>query len=309
MNIEGRRNLLSQLMESNTEASNEDTKPQVEEKSNTVNDNIKIANAKPISEVNPPDNKDLPKESQPENKAEQPTVTDQIESSDKQTENEISEEFPFKLEESTTEAEQLTIKREENDFSLTLAPILGFSPRALKRFVNVYLLIKVGLSDLQWRIYFEKVHPKTGEKDALGTIRNYQAVMFLLAVITGLPATSRILFRTLRTKTLKTLGELFEQIDVIKKEDKWFILGSPADEISIKKKLVERGLTDIMPKQEVADLNIEINKYNMELELLQFTKWLDREKRDWFTVDLDQLRYWDPVVSRYSFRVEPIDQD
>ena len=65
--------------------------------------------------------------------------------------------------------------------------------------------------------------------------------MFLLAVITGLPATSRILFRTLRTKTLKTLGELFEQIDVIKKDDKWFILGSPADEISIKKKLVERG--------------------------------------------------------------------
>ena len=48
-----------------------------------------------------------------------------------------------------------------------------------------------------------------------------------------------------------------------------------------------------MPKQEVSDLNIEINKYNMELELLQFTKWLDREKRDWFTVDLDQLRYWD----------------
>lgn len=307
MNIEGRRNLLSQLMESNTEASSEETKPQAEEKSNTINQNIEITNAKPVSEINPPVNKDLPMKSQPENIVEQPKVTDQIDSTDKQTE--IQEEFPFKLEESTAEAEQLTIKREENDFSLTLAPILGFSPRALKRFVNVYLLIKVGLSDLQWRIYFEKVHPKTGEKDAIGTIRNYQAVMFLLAVITGLPATSRILFRTLRTKTLKTLGELFEQIDVIKKDDKWFILGSPADEISIKKKLVERGLTDIMPKQEVADLNIEINKYNMELELLQFTKWLDREKRDWFVVDLDQLRYWDPVVSRYSFRVEPIDQD
>ncbi|HNK57134.1 MAG TPA: hypothetical protein PLL86_13020, partial [Leptospiraceae bacterium] len=56
-------------------------------------------------------------------------------------------------------------------------------------------------------------------------------------------------------------------------------------------------------------INVEVNRYNMEIELLQFTKWLDREKRNWFEVDLDQLRYWDPVVSRYSFRVEPIDQD
>lgn len=148
----------------------------------------------------------------------------------------------------------------------------------MKRFVNVYLLIKVGLSDLQWRIYYEKVHPKTGEKDAVGTIRNFQAVMLLLAVITGLPATSRILFRTLRTKTLRTLGELFEQMDVKKKNDKWYILGSPADEISIKRKMVERGLTDILPKTEITDLNLEVNKYNMEIELLQFTKWLDREK-------------------------------
>ena len=147
---------------------------------------------------------------------------------------------------------------------MTLAPILGLSPRALKRFVNVYLLIKVGLSDLQWKIYYEKVNPKPGEKDAIGTIRNYQAVMFLLGVITGLPATSRIFFRTLRTKTLKNLGELFEQIDVRKIENKWYILGNPADEISIKKKLVDKGLTDIMHNQDNLELSPDINKYNME---------------------------------------------
>lgn len=42
--------------------------------------------------------------------------------------------------------------------------------------------------------------------------------------------------------------------------------------------MVERGLTDILPKTEITDLNLEVNKYNMEIELLQFTKWLDREK-------------------------------
>ena len=64
-----------------------------------------------------------------------------------------------------------------------------------------------------------------------------------------------------------------------------------------------------MHNQDNLELSPDINKYNMEVELLQFTKWLDREKRNWFEVDLDQLRYWDSVVSRYSFRVEPIDQD
>ncbi|HRG73232.1 MAG TPA: P-loop NTPase fold protein [Leptospiraceae bacterium] len=315
MNIEGRRNLLTQLMESNLES-----EPAKESNPlNDVNSNKIVVSERIMANseaVNINANSDISKNISGLERKDSlnPTLLNEIQTESKDassnlTESDSSEEFPFKLEESAADAEQLTIKREESDFSLTLAPILGFSPRALKRFVNVYLLIKVGLSDLQWRIYYEKVHPKTGEKDAVGTIRNFQAVMFLLAVITGLPATSRILFRTLRTKTLRTLGELFEQMDVKKKDDKWYILGSPADEISIKRKMVERGLTDILPKTEITDLNLEVNKYNMEIELLQFTKWLDREKRNWFEVDLDQLRYWDPVVSRYSFRVEPIDQD
>ena len=313
MNIEGRRNLLTQLMESNLESVPE--KESIPESDSNVNKLFVIervmANKEPQNtNANiSTNNSELEKKESSISNLQSETKSESKEANSDLTEVESLEEFPFKLEESAADAEQLTIKREESDFSLTLAPILGFSPRALKRFVNVYLLIKVGLSDLQWRIYYEKVHPKTGEKDAVGTIRNFQAVMLLLAVITGLPATSRILFRTLRTKTLRTLGELFEQIDVKKRDDKWYILGSPADEISIKRKMVERGLTDILPKKEISDLNLEVNKYNMEIELLQFTKWLDREKRNWFEVDLDQLRYWDPVVSRYSFRVEPIDQD
>ncbi|HNN81840.1 MAG TPA: P-loop NTPase fold protein, partial [Leptospiraceae bacterium] len=291
MNIEGRRNLLAQLMESNLEATNDlPQEPVLEDKTNLIENKTNLTN----------NEKEIEQREDPGFK------TDIL----KEDESILEEnEYTFKLEEASSESDQLTIKHEENDFSMTLAPILGLSPRALKRFVNVYLLIKVGLSDLQWRIYYEKVHPKTGEKDAVGTIRNFQAVMLLLGIITGLPATSRILFRTLRTKTLRTLGELFEQIDVRKKDDKWYILGTPAEEISIKKKLVDRGLTAVTQNTDSKPINVEVNRYNMEIELLQFTKWLDREKRNWFEVDLDQLRYWDPVVSRYSFRVEPIDQD
>lgn len=300
MNIEGRRNLLSQLMESNLEANTDlPVKEIASDKSISKEENLST----PIA-ASKEKNENLLSEENQESKQNE-IIAPEL----KELDGRNDADLPFKLEDSTAESEQLTIKHEENDFSLTLAPILGLSPRALKRFVNVYLLIKVGLSDLQWRIYYEKVHPKTGEKDAVGTIRNYQAVMLLLGIITGLPATSRILFRTLRTKTLKTLGELFEQIDVRKKEDKWYILGIPAEEISIKKKLVDRGLTAVSQNADPKALNLEINRYNMEIELLQFTKWLDREKRNWFEVDLDQLRYWDPVVSRYSFRVEPIDQD
>ncbi|HNE09007.1 MAG TPA: P-loop NTPase fold protein [Leptospiraceae bacterium] len=291
MNIEGRRNLLAQLMESNLEATNDlPQEPVLEDKTNLIENKTNLTN----------NEKEIEQREDPGFK------TDIL----KEDESILEEnEYTFKLEEASSESDQLTIKHEENDFSMTLAPILGLSPRALKRFVNVYLLIKVGLSDLQWRIYYEKVHPKTGEKDAVGTIRNFQAVMLLLGIITGLPATSRILFRTLRTKTLRTLGELFEQIDVRKKDDKWYILGTPAEEISIKKKLVDRGLTAVTQNTDSKPINVEVNRYNMEIELLQFTKWLDREKRNWFEVDLDQLRYWDPVASRYSFRVEPIDQD
>jgi len=299
MNIEGRRNLLSQLMESNLESTSVNSPPA----------NIKSSDKTPIeakSKKNVPSKNIIQISEDTKNTKDNSKST---EDNDNLSDKELIEDFPFKMEENSADIEQLTIKREESDFSMTLAPILGLSPRALKRFVNVYLLIKVGLSDLQWRIYYEKVNPKTGEKDSIGTIRNYQAVMFLLGVITGLPATSRIFFRTLRTKTLKNLGELFLQIDVRKVENKWYILGMPADEISIRKKLVDKGLTDITHNQDTLELSQDINKYNMEVELLQFTKWLDREKRNWFEVDLDQLRYWDSVVSRYSFRVEPIDQD
>ncbi len=68
----------------------------------------------------------------------------------------------------------------------TLAPVLGRSPRALKRFVNVYRLIKAGLGPHE-----ERSFPRPG--NPLG---HYQAVLLLLAVDTGTPMLARNFFAT-----------------------------------------------------------------------------------------------------------------
>lgn len=131
MNIEGRRNLLTQLMESNLESEPaKESNPLNDVNSNkivvserimanseAVNINANSDISKNISGLERKDslNPALQNERQTESK----------DASSNLTESDSSEEFPFKLEESAADAEQLTIKREESDFSLTLAPILG----------------------------------------------------------------------------------------------------------------------------------------------------------------------------------------
>jgi hypothetical protein len=94
---------------------------------------------------------------------------------------------------------------------------------------------------------------------------------------------------------------------VHKTENGWEIMGASSDEMSVLKRAVYSGE---MGKKEINSQH-EINKINMQLELQIFTKWLDAnaDKRDWMSTDIEQLRYWDPIVSKYSFRVEPIEQD
>ena len=81
---------------------------------------------------------------------------------------------------------------EIRDFELgsinELAPLLGRSPRALKRFVNLYRLIKAGLAPAEHDAFVRYT------ADELG---GFQAVLFLLAVDTGLPRVSRAVFDTL----------------------------------------------------------------------------------------------------------------
>jgi hypothetical protein len=64
-----------------------------------------------------------------------------------------------------------------------LAPLLGRSPRALKRFVNLYRLIKAGLTPAELNSFVR------ASQDALA---EFEAVLFLLAIDTGLPRVSRL---------------------------------------------------------------------------------------------------------------------
>jgi hypothetical protein len=68
-----------------------------------------------------------------------------------------------------------------------LAPLLGRSPRTLKRFVNVYRLIKIGLSPYE-RLFFLR---------DTGGLPDFQAVLTLLAIDTGAPSVARGFLSTL----------------------------------------------------------------------------------------------------------------
>jgi hypothetical protein len=83
-------------------------------------------------------------------------------------------------------AASLQILPHELEFMKSLAPITGDSPRAVKRFVNVYRLMK-GLSETRVSLF---------DNDFAGA--PYQYVMFLLAVVTGLPDISAELFSEIR---------------------------------------------------------------------------------------------------------------
>src|ERR1700754_1331073 len=83
----------------------------------------------------------------------------------------------------------LTFTTHEVEYMKKLVPLIGRSPRAVKRFLNCYRLIKVGLGPAE----FEKFVGENGE--ALP----YKAAMILLGVITGTPTVSAYVLDMLKT--------------------------------------------------------------------------------------------------------------
>jgi hypothetical protein len=95
----------------------------------------------------------------------------------------------------------LRIEQKELAFMTSLAPLLGDSPRAVKRFINLYRLAKTGL----------------GPEDSAGFLEDgassgYRSLMLVLALMTGMPATAAAIFRRVvdpswKDTTLKELSE------------------------------------------------------------------------------------------------------
>ena len=121
-------------------------------------------------------------------------------------------------------AEGLLIRDFELAVIDVLAPLLGRSPRTLKRFVNVYRLIKAGLTSTELAAFLRHTDKRLGD---------YSAVLFLLAVDTGLPRTSRALFDVLlgyaRDESEKEVGADQLIIDVERK-----VSGANTDWIKLK---------------------------------------------------------------------------
>jgi len=82
----------------------------------------------------------------------------------------------------------LEIVSQEREFMEVLSPLLGRSPRALKRFINVYRLLKAGLDSTELDAFMA----------GKGSVSRYRAILLLLAVVTGMPSISQLFFRTLR---------------------------------------------------------------------------------------------------------------
>jgi hypothetical protein len=87
--------------------------------------------------------------------------------------------------------DRLRITDDELKFMQLLRPLLGRSPRALKRFVNCYRLIKAGVA--------------TDAQDAFmhgsGADSPCRVVLFLLAIVTGTRSVSRPLFTALAAQS------------------------------------------------------------------------------------------------------------
>jgi hypothetical protein len=83
-----------------------------------------------------------------------------------------------------------------------LAPLIGRSPRAVKRFVNVYRILRAGL-------HREELSAFLGEG---GAIAQFPAVIFLLAVLNGSPSLATEMFQQLTTTKIKSLKAFIKEL-------------------------------------------------------------------------------------------------
>ncbi len=108
------------------------------------------------------------------------------------------------------EARALEIHPQEVDYMDQLAPLLGRTPRALKRFVNVYRLFKANLRPEEQDGFLDDTDPMEPP---------YQIALLLLALLTSLPHASEAVLQHLiaagRRKTSEvslTLGKIVKEL-------------------------------------------------------------------------------------------------
>jgi hypothetical protein len=101
----------------------------------------------------------------------------------------------------------LQLTKAEQEYMIELAPVIGRSPRSVKRFVNCYRLLKSALDKE------DLAQATRGE--------NFRTTMFLLGMVTGLPDIAPALLADLRQtgKTLESWADLAaKRVELHKRE-------------------------------------------------------------------------------------------
>ena len=157
-------------------------------------------------------------------------------------------------------AKSLDVLPEELEFIDKLSPLLDRSPRALKRFVNVYRVLKASLPPDEQRDFLDP---------AASFGAPYRIVLWLLALVNGLPRLSGLLLDSLlspraprpsNAPAATTLGPLIANL----------------------------------PTPHPGDFE----------DASRVRGWLEREApADWTAVELGVLRRWSEHVVRYSYQL------
>ncbi len=172
--------------------------------------------------------------------------------------------------------ESLEIEGPELWFMRDLAPLLGRSPRALKRFVNVYRLLKAGLSRARLRAF----------RDDGDRIGDYQAAQMLLALDTGLPRVADHVFAALMN------GDAGEGEEVEHDPEADPVATDAPDGTRVPPTL-EAFLRDLEDRTDVM----------AEDGWQAFDQWIRDPNRPFkLEHDIGALEIWAPRVARHSFR-------
>jgi hypothetical protein len=182
--------------------------------------------------------------------------------------------------ETVSEAQEiLRVTGPELDYMKELAPLLGRSPRALKRFLNVYRLIKARLTANELQAFLS---------EQAETASDFQVALFLLAVDVGAPEISPALFE----KILSGVRLAF-----------------PAEADESTSLDGDQGSDTLRPDTDwlVAQLD-ELASIRDHPDWQRIRSWLEAEVpgphgfRRRMAVELKALAAWTPLVKCFSFQ-------
>lgn len=160
----------------------------------------------------------------------------------------------------------------EQKFIVELANLLGETPRSVKRFVNLYWLIKT--MALTYTPDFD---------DEQRPYPDYKQVLFLLAVLTGLPAVSGGFFHLLHRcqSTPRIKGE-----------------AQAAAEPALKDLITDLRGKYASPLPANAAALAELERLSVWATAVESGRWHD--------IRLSELNNWAPQVQRFSFQMEEV---